>query len=525
MGDDLALIVFISSFPLIQTANDLGEKMVLKDKRYKHIKILIPPGLSVLMLLLILTVSVGFAATEYYQGKPAKYVFLFIGDGMGMAQRTAAEKYAGARLAMNRMPAMGMTGTSAANRSITDSAAAATALSSGRKTDIGILGIAPDNRAVKTIAEIARDRGQKVGIVSSVSLDHATPAAFYAHVRGRNQFYDIALALAQSGFDFFGGGGLLDPTNKRRTAVFFKGDANAEIRKAGYRIVDNKEAFSGLKPGSTKIFSRNFRLTNKQALPYTLDMGPEDINLFQFTAKAIKLLDNPKGFFLMVEGGKIDWACHANDGASAIHDILSLDKAVQEAVDFARKHTRETLVVVTADHETGGLSLGSSGKKGAAQIDLLKNQKTSYQRFSDELFLQYRGKCGDSCSFDSVKPLITRYFGLKFKGNIAEDPLVLTDDEISQLETAFKRSLRRNESIAQHASAFRYGGDHPLATALIRCLNSKAGLDWASSNHTGVAVATSALGVGADTFEGAYENTDLAKKIMAVMGIKPKVHE
>ena len=190
-----------------------------------------------------------WAATPLYSGPPAKYVFLFIGDGMGIPQRTAAEKYAGQRLAMDALPAQGVTTTFAADRFITGSAASATALASAQKTNIGMIGMTPDKRPVKTVAEMAKEKGMRVGIVSSVSIDHATPAAFYAHVPSRSQYYDIDVALAESGFDLFAGGGLKDPADKKKKSHNFKGDALELVKKAALQGRDQQGRFHEVAAG------------------------------------------------------------------------------------------------------------------------------------------------------------------------------------------------------------------------------------------------------------------------------------
>jgi alkaline phosphatase len=458
-----------------------------------------------------------------YDGKAAKYVFLFIGDGMGIPQRTAAENYVKKRLLIDTFPAQGITTTFAADRFITGSAASATALSAGTKTNIGMIGMMPDQKPVKTIAEMARDNGQKVGVISSVSIDHATPAAFYAHVAKRSQYYDIDVALAESGFDFFGGGGIKDPTNKKENAQAFKGDALELIKKAGYRVVDTKKAFMALKPGDGKVLAYNSWLQDGMALPYVMDMGAEDVTLPEYTAKAIEMLENPKGFFLMVEGGKIDWACHANDAAAAIRNTLSFDKAVKQAVDFAKVHADETLIVVTGDHECGGLTLGWAGTKYATDFDILSNQKVSFQKFSDEILKTYKER-NAGAAFDTITPLITSHFGLKFAGDSKTDPMVLKEHEIAQLEAAYVQSIASDEEKSMGADSAAYGGYDPLTVALTHMLNNKAGLGWTTFKHTGVPVSTSAFGVGAEIFNGYYDNTEVALKMMAIMGLTPKVH-
>ena len=447
--------------------------------------------------------------------KTAKYVFFFIGDGMGLPQRAATAAYTGKQLAIDAMPAQGITTTFANDRFITGSAASATALATGVKTNINYIGVDPAFKPVKTIAEMARDQGKKVGIVSSVSIDHATPAAFYAHVKTRKMYHEIDHALAASGFDFFGGGGLKDPTGKKSEAPM--GDALAKARENGYAVVTDKAAFMALKPGDGKVLAWNKWLQDDQAMPYVMDMTPEDITLPEFTAKAIEMLDNDKGFFLMVEGGKIDWACHANDATASILNTLAFDDSVKQALAFYEKHPDETLIVVTGDHECGGLTLGFAGTKYATYFDVLGGQKVSFQKFTDEILKSFKEEGG---SFEAMKPIITAQFGLKFEGDPKADQLVLADFQVAELQAAFERSMK-GETV-KGGEYLLYGEYDPLSVTLTHLLNQKAGLGWTSYKHTGVPVSTSAVGVGSEAFNGSYDNKDIATKIMAIMGIAPK---
>ncbi len=467
----------------------------------------------------------GLASSEsrLYKGKPAKYILLFIGDGMGLPQRTAAEQYAGKRLMMDTLPFQGITTTYAADRFITGSAAASTAIACGVKTKIGMIGLNADGKPVKTIAEMARDKGMKVGIVSSVSIDHATPAGFYSHVESRKKYYDIEIALAKSNFDFFGGGGLKDPTNKKNNADEHLGDARDVMKKQGYKIVTDKAAFMKLTPADGKVIARNKYLPDGKALPYVPDMTEDDITLPEFTKKAIELLDNEKGFFLMVEGGKIDWACHANDATTSIANTLAFDEAVKVGVEFAEKHPDDTLVVVTGDHECGGLTLGWAGTRYKSYFDILKNQTISFQKFSDTVLKKYKEECAGTCTFEDIKPIITQYFGLKFEGSADEDRMVLKPYQLRMVKDAYARTMAgEKEKAKDPATARTYGMYEPLTVTLTHVLNNKAGLGWTSYKHTGVPVSTSAMGVGGEIFNGYYDNTDIALKIMSVMGIEPK---
>lgn len=476
--------------------------------------------LHVLAALVVLPLA--FGGTAFYTGKPAKYVIYFIGDGMAIANVTAAQWYHGKMLTMNSFPNMGITTTHSSDSVITDSAAAATALGCGQKTYSGAIGVDPEHRHVKSVAEMAKEKGLKVGIVTSVSIDHATPACFYAHVPNRSQYYDIDIALAESGFDFFGGGGMKDPTDKKKKSKAFKGDARELAKKNGYKIVTNRADFLKIKPGDGKILAWNAWLPDGDALPYTLDQTDKDVTLAEWTEKAIEMLDNPKGFFLMVEGGKIDWANHANDAASSIKDLLAFDQAIQKGVDFAKKHPGETLVVTTADHECGGLTVGFAGTKYDSHHAILSKQNMSHRIFTDELLKEYKAKAAGKAKFADMEPIITKHFGLKFEGDPKKDLLVLQDFEAAQLKEAFNKSMG-GEKITP-AAYLIYGTYDPLAVTITHVLNQKAGLGYTSYSHTGAPVQTTAMGVGAEIFNGYYDNTDVAKKIMSVLGIAPRVH-
>ncbi len=449
--------------------------------------------------------------------KTAKYTFLFIGDGMGIPQRVAASQFMQQKLLMETFPAQGITTTHAADRFITGSAASATALACGKKTTIGRIGVDEALRPMKTIAEMAKEQGKKVGIVSSVSIDHATPAAFYAHVPARSQYYDIAVALARSGFDYFAGGGLKDPENQKGDPARFEGHAMDLIKKNGYTIAQGTEAFNRLSPKDGKIFTFNQWLERSKALPYDMDAADADISLARFTQKGIEVLDNDKGFFMMVEGGKIDWACHANDATASIRDTVAFDQAVAAAYEFYKQHPEDTTIVVTGDHECGGMSLGFAGTRYNTHFDILSAQKKSFAYFDQ--YVMARLKEDKAVSFGDVKPKITAVFGLKFDGS--DNPLSLQDFEVAILEKAFDRAMAGQAVKPDPQTYLLYGGYNPLTVSITHLLNQKAGIAWTSYNHTGVPVSTSAVGVGAMTFQGMYDNTEIALKLMAVMGLSP----
>ena len=515
--------------------------------------ILAKPWSRRVTLILWLALALAFAVqaqakTWDASGGRAKYVFFFIGDGLAQAQRASAEYFLAAekgmdkpgivKLTMNTFPVQGATTTYSLNSIITDSGAAGTALSAGVKTYNGAIGVDGGKKSVKNMAELAKENGMKVGIVSSVSLDHATPASFYAHEASRNNYYEISMAAPESGFNYYAGGGFKDPEGKKSKKEGAKPNLFDTFKARGYTVTDSREAILGLKKGQDKVLAMNPVLDHDKAMPYAVDADPaKEVSLAQFTAKGIELLDNPKGFFMMVEGGKVDWACHANDAVGSIKDVLAFDESVAVAAEFARKHPKDTLIVVTGDHECGGLSLGFAGTKYGNYYKYLESQKLSFEAFSDRLKAYKKDTPADKAKLEDVAGLIKEGFGLVIPAgaDVEEmkkspkpnedvtspaDPygMYLKDYELVLVQDAFKRSMSgEGEKSKDSAEYLRYGDYEPLTVTLTRILDAKAGLAWTTYSHTGMPVMTSALGVGEKLFEGYYDNTELARRIMSVI--------
>jgi alkaline phosphatase len=450
----------------------------------------------------------------------AKHVFLFIGDGMAMAQISSTEVYATARsskdinitrLGFTRFPVSGLTTTYDAGTFITDSASAVTAIATGNKTLSGVINMDPAKTIpYKTIAEYAHEAGMKVGVVSSVTLDHATPAGFFAKVPSRSNYYDIEVQMVESGFEYFAGGGLLQPTGKNKD----QRDVLQLARERGYAYVNTREAFNALKPGSGKVIAVNATLQDSFSMPYELDRSPEDLSLADYTRKGIELLqDNPRGFFLTVEGGKIDWACHANDAGAAIHDVLAFDNAVKVAVEFARAHPEDTLIVITGDHETGGMTIGFAGTQYDTFFDKVALQKRSFIAFNDATLAPYKKNTPKArAKLADLLPAIKESFGLDYNS--------LSKFQQEQLEFAFQRSMGDEiERPVAEDQYLLYGGYEPLTVKITQIMNQTAGIGWTSYAHTGVPVSTFALGVHQELFSGYYDNTDIFRKLASAMNI------
>ena len=471
--------------------------------------------------------------------KVPKYIFYFIGDGMATPQINVTEaavfspefklKSAGTvgvgKLNMQDFPVTGMQMTHAEDRYITGSAASATALACGYKTTIGTIGQSGDGSMVyKTMAEMAKEKGMKVGIVSSVSIDHATPACFYAHTNSRNNYFTIGQHLTQSNFDYFAGGGVRwnkysKEGQPKDISVFL--DAAAEN---GYKYVNTRNAFEALDVNSGKVIATLEKFaTNTSdgcALPYTIDLdefGPNDnITLSEFTAKGIEVLNNENGFFMMVEGGKIDWACHANDVVSAAHNTVEFDKAIGLALDFYEDHKEETLIIITGDHECGGLTLGFSATGYSTVFTMLNHQSVSYVSFSNKV---RSWATSGNVTFEMALDAAKADFGL---GDETLG-LGLSTYEIGLLEDAFDRSMTGESAHDDQEISIIYGYYDPFTVTVTHILNNKAGIDWTSYSHTGIPVPVFAKGQGEHAFNGYYDNTDIAKKIIGIGQLDPTV--
>ncbi|MDR2696669.1 MAG: alkaline phosphatase [Deltaproteobacteria bacterium] len=516
--------------------------------------------------LLLCTLSPGgvFAAPSLaVDAKDApRYVFVFIGDGASFPQRSAAESYkasraakpdlgpavlraqkkisrntgitdftpAADRLLMNTFPAQGVSTTYSYNALITDSSSSGTAIATGKKTRDGVVGMDPEGKEkYVSMAKMAKARGRSVGIITSVSIDHATPASFYACQPSRNQFYEIARQIPETRFDYFAGGGFRQPTGAKKDQK----DLYAIFAESGYSITQDKAGFAALGKGKGKIIAISPVLDASHAMPYDIDKGKDEITLAEFVAKGIELLDGPKGFFMMVEGGKIDWACHANDAKTAILDVLAFDDAVAVAYAFYTKRPKDTLIVVTGDHETGGMTMGFAGTRYDTFMDIISKQKGSYLAF-DKIIAQLR-KEKPEATLEDVMPDITDFFGLRLysvevlaemkkKASEGDEEAVaalqfaLQPYEVENLRKALAMTLEPKDKRPRSEDTYylAYGGYEPLSVTLTHILNNKAGIGWTTYAHSGLPTPVSAIGVGHEKFAGHYDNTDIFQKVISI---------
>ena len=481
------------------------------------------------------------------QIKTPKYIFYFVGDGMSTPQINMAEKAVSedgfldifntqtcgiynlkpGKLNLRNFTAAGMANTHAENRYITCSAAAATALSTGNKTTINTISMnGPRTEKLTSVAEMAKAAGKKVGVITSVSIDHATPACFYAHTQDRNNYEIIANYLLASNYDYFAGGftryDKYESSNLSDTAGFkdlTKESFIDSLKSLGYQFSSNKEQFNALKAGQ-KAFATIARTQDSvfdgNALPYNIDLDvvtdDNRIVLAQFVKKGIELLDNPDGFFIFTEGGKIDWADHANDAVSNVYETIALDQAIGVAMDFYRQHPDETLIVFTGDHECGGLTLGFAGKDYESAFNVMKAQNTSFLLFE---YLMYDYK-KEKKSFDQVMAKVKECFGLGDK----EKGLELSEYEQKRFKDAYNHFFKDKNSLTAEETKLYYGTYEPITVTATHILDNKSGVDWASYAHTALPVPVFAIGCGSEAFNGYFDNTDVPKKIMEIANFK-----
>ena len=278
-------------------------------------------------------------------------------------------------------------------------------------------------------------------------------------------------------------------------------------------------ADGGLKKvaGNDKDKTSLYDLADSDSMSYDMDRANGEWALSDYVAKGIEVLNNDKGFFMMCEGGKIDWACHANDAGATVTDTLAMADAVQVAVDFAKEHPEETLILVTGDHETGGLTIGFAGTDYDTYLDTLANQTISYAQFDEQYVKGYKE---NGTSFEDAMKDVETLFGLKLTGE-ENDRLVLTEYETQRLRTAYDLAMSDyNADDFTQEQYVLYGTYNPFSVTVTHILNNKAGVDFTSYSHTGLPVAVFADGIGAEDFGGYYDNTEIYNKLANLLEVR-----
>ena len=450
----------------------------------------------------------------------AKYVFYFIGDGMGVNQVLGTEMYLSelkgeigvTPLLFTQFPYSTMATTFSATNGVTDSAAAGTALATGKKTKNGALGVTKDSERVNSVASWAKENGYRVGVSTSVSIDHATPAAFYAHQDKRSAAYQIGLDLIETNFDFYAGSDFVDANNAQAKDGKTYESLYSLAEKAGFTIARGyKDYQKKAKKANKMILFQTEKASQKNngSIPYAIDRKKGDMSLAEITRAGINFLSKglSKGFFLMVEGGKIDWAGHANDAATNFREVIDMDEAIKVAYEFYAQHPDETLIVVTADHETGGISIGNGSYN--LNLQALKSQKMSEEEFT-LLVNGLRAKYKNQVPWEAIQQALKENFGFW-------DSVKLNEKQEARLKAVYDKSFG-NQPVDLEKTL--YSQAEPISSEAKRILNSIANVGWVSGGHSAGHVPVFAIGANAHLFQERIDNTEIPEKIAEAAGYK-----
>lgn len=460
---------------------------------------------------LVLFIALFFTAA--LSAKTPKYIFYCIGDGMSFAHVMATQLFyengnyedGNESLVFLDFPVRSAIRTYANNSLITCSAAAGTALATGHKTNLAHIGIGPDKQPLTSVAKQLRDKGYAIGIITSGQLDDATPAAFYAG-QMRNDTYQIGKEGADSQFDFLTGSTLMKPFNRRDPSQPYIYDY---YRQKGYTVCRGPEGYNS-KKNADKILLVDTDTTLKKWLPYVIEREPGKLGLeFMVQAGIEKLYKkkNKKGFFMMIEGASIDHASHPRDIATAIKETIEFDRSVRLAYEFYKKHPDETLIIVTADHETGGLTIGETTTH-PFNWEYVNYQKMSKESLS-KLFQKMR-ETGEIDTWEKTKKILAENTGLwdKIPVNAGEEAQLMQ----CYYETIVKKSSKQEITL--------YAKSEPLVADAIALLNKKIGVGWTSFSHTGGFVPFYAIGCQARQFGALNDNIEIPNTIRKIMKIK-----
>ncbi len=429
----------------------------------------------------ILTVALLLTALAVSAAGP-KYIFFFIGDGMGMGPVMATQTYQravkgktgyGEQLVMSQFPCAGLVTTYSASSHVTDSSAAGTALATGNKTRNYMLGMNADTLAVSSIAHELKDLGWGIGIVTDCAADDATPGAFYAHQPSRKMYYEIGKDAAYSGFDFIAGAGLRGGKDKDGK------DNNLYdvLKQQGYQVLRGQDgARAVLTSKSEKIMLLNPEGYHiPAAMGYVVDsVGKDGIGLTLPIAMEAGLTqlqrNSPDKFFMMVENGLIDHALHANDGGAAVKQILGLDECVAIAYEFSRYTVNPEYV--------------------------------DYQSISKDMFnreIQALLKSRRRYEWPEMKELLSERLGLFTK-------IKITEDAEKKLKKTFEETFHEGKVNDEKGL---YNTSNAFTVAAMRAYNNASGWGFTTLNHSGNPVPIYAIGVGAENFARQLDNTQI----------------
>ena len=442
-----------------------------------------------------------------------RYAFLMIGAGMGPGPVMAAQNYLhycvdpDSVLNMLQLPVSSRQMSYSASSPVTDSAAAGTALSTGTKTKNAMLGMNPDTVAVISVARRLKDQGWGIGLVTNNAPDDATPGAFYAHVPNRSMYYEVDRDAAFSGYDFISGAQLRGAKDKAGNPT----DIYNVFEQQGVQILRGQKGAQQVAESQSKriLLLNPEDYGNNNELGYAIKGADADtvgLSLLTSVDACLAHLEknSPKHFFMMIEEGMIDHSLHGNDGGTAIRQVLSFDRVIARVLEFYRAHPDETLIVITADHDTGGMSNGCAATGYNAFYRNVDAQTMSKDRFSDLCQSMLRDR--RVYTWDDMKELLARSFGLgtTFK---------LKKEQEEDLEEAFKETFVDRNSTDEKGL---YKTSNAFAAEVFKVFNDASGFGFTTRNHTGNFPPVFAIGVGSDRFAGTLNNIDIPQIIRSL---------
>lgn len=438
-----------------------------------------------------------------------KYIFYFIGDGMGMGHIIATQTYnrvahgQNTPLLMMQFPVSSIVQTYPAWQPITDSAAAGTALSTGYKTTNGMVGVTPDSTHVTSVATQLKAMGYGVGILTTVAPDDATPSAFYAHQPSRTMKYEIGLDAAASDYEFLAGSRLYGGKKDGKETDLFKVFADS-----GISVVYGMDGLADVT--SRRVILLNDPQFTSSNVGYTIDSIQGTFNLPDMTRAGLNhmLKTSPDKFFMMVEGGNIDYAGHSNDGGAVIKEIINFNEALGVAYDFYLAHPDETLIIVTADHDTGGLVIGHSHKGFSGWIKNIDYQRISKDSFADlckSLMMSRR-----IFTWEDMKELLADRLGFFTKIKIPEDAEKALQEKFE--DTFSGRNSKEEETL--------YKSFNEFTVLVFKTMDAATGIDWTTSGHSGNPVPLFSVGVGSEQFKTVHNNIEIPQILKKIVGIE-----
>ena len=440
-----------------------------------------------------------------------KYVFYFIGDGMGVNEVIGTNLYNQANSQGNvnftGFPVVNFITTVSANSLVTDSSAAGTALASGTKIDNGVVGVDPDGNWTGNLTEWAHAAGFGTGVATSVGVNHATPASFVAHSASRNGYEEISLQMIDSPVDFMAGATFLTNRGSGHDAAYFEHKADS----AGIAIFKGPAAIRGIDVTKPRVLCLSAKA--EDSIPYAIDRKEDDTRLADFTDAGIRYLEaryGKKGFFFMIEGGKVDYAGHGNDAATCFQEVNDMAESVDLALAFLARHPKQTLIVITADHETGGLMLGSG--RYEMHPDRLLRQHASVDALTDQFRAKFfpEGQPFKTPTWDAVKAFFAEEVGMWGDVQVSER---VEKDLKDIYDQTFGKGGDRNLSEEN-----LYSSNFQIVADVVRALDRAAGYQWSFGSHSGSPVGLYVTGACAEEFNTVRDNAEIAPLIAKLAG-------